>query len=582
MRRFQISPKKIMCAAALLIIVLLLPACNRPSKPVPEPPPLAVSALPPIDGAAVLAHTKILASDEYEGRAPGTRGEDLTVAYLVDELKRIHLKPGNTDGTYIQKVPLAGIAVQGSPALTFRKGAHLQTLKWKDDYVAWTKRFLDSVTVTDSEMVFVGYGIQAPEFNWDDYKGVDLKGKTMVVLVGDPPVPDPANPAALDPNTFGGRAMTYYGRWSYKYEMAAKMGAAAVLIVHETEPAAYPFSVVQSKVTEQFDLVSPDHNMGRAAVEGWITLDQAKALFASSGQDFDALKKAAAIRSFTPVPLGATASIALHNKLRTIESTNVVARLEGTAPVLKDEFVIYTGHWDHFGIGPAVNGDKIYNGAVDNASGCAGIIEIARAFTKLAPPPKRSILFLFVTAEEQGLLGSTYYALNPIYPLGRTAGVINIDSLNVHGRTKDLVVVGLGNSELDDYMLAAAAEQGRTLKPDPTPEKGGFFRSDHFSFAKQGVPAINPGGGIEFVGRPADWGLKILEDFTKNTYHKPSDEVRPDWDLSGAVEDLTLYLAVGYRLANAPKMANWKPGFEFKAKRDAQLAERKYDWKSPE
>jgi Zn-dependent M28 family amino/carboxypeptidase len=571
-----------MCAAALSILVLLLPACNRPSKPAPEPPPLAVSALPPIDGDAVLAHTKILASDEYEGRAPGTRGEDLTVAYLVDQLKRIHLKPGNTDGTYIQKVPLAGIAVQGSPALTFRKGAHLQTLKWKDDYVAWTKRFLDSVTVTDSEMVFVGYGIQAPEFNWDDYKGVDLKGKTMVVLVGDPPVPDPANPAALDPNTFGGRAMTYYGRWSYKYEMAAKMGAAAVLIVHETEPAAYPFSVVQSKVTEQFDLVSPDHNMGRAAVEGWITLDQAKALFASSGQDFDALKKAAGVRSFAPVTLGATASIALHNKLRTIESTNVVARLEGATPVLKDEFVIYTGHWDHFGIGPAINGDKIYNGAVDNASGCAGIIEIARAFTKLALPPKRSILFLFVTAEEQGLLGSTYYALNPIYPLGRTAGVVNIDSLNVHGRTKDLVVVGLGNSDLDDYMLAAAAEQGRTLKPDPTPEKGGFFRSDHFSFAKQGVPAINPGGGIEFVGRPADWGLKILEDFTKNTYHKPSDEVRSDWDLSGAVEDLTLYLAVGYRLANAPKMANWKPGFEFKAKRDVQLAERKYDWKSPE
>jgi len=586
MRRFPISPRLrsnrlLFYALLLLAIGLLFPACTRPSKPAPAPPPLAVSALPPIDGAAVLSHVKVLASDEYEGRAPGTRGEDLTVSYMVDQLKRLGLKPGNTDGTYIQKVPLAGIAVQGSPALTFRKGDRRQTLKWKDDYVAWTKRFIESVSVDNSEMVFVGYGVQAPEFSWDDYKGVDLKGKTMVVLVGDPPVRDPANPAALDPNTFGGRTMTYYGRWSYKYEMAAKMGAAAVLIVHETEPAAYPFSVVQGKVTEQFDLVSPDKNMGRAAVEGWITLDQAKALFASSGQDFGALKKAAAIRSFAPVPLGVTASITLKNKLRTIDSTNVVARLEGTAPVLKDEFVIYTAHWDHFGIGPEINGDKIYNGALDNATGVGGIIEIARAFTKIAPPPKRSILFLFVTAEEQGLLGSTYYALNPIYSLGRTAGVVNIDSLNVHGRTKDLVVVGLGNSELDNYLQSAAAEQGRVLKPDPTPEKGSFFRSDHFSFAKQGVPAINPGGGIDFIGHPADWGLKIIEDYTRNNYHKPSDEVRPDWDLSGAVEDLQLYLAVGYRLANAPKMANWKPGFEFKALRDKQLAERKYDWKSP-
>jgi len=574
---------KLLCCASGLLIILLIPACKgRLSKPAPEPPPLAVSALPPIDGAAVLSHVKILASDAYEGRAPGTRGEDLTVAYLVDQLKLLGLKPGNTDGTYVQKVPLAGITVQGSPVLTFRKGAHIQTLAWKDDYVAWTKRILETVAVADSEMVFVGYGVQAPEFSWDDYKGVDLKGKTMVVLIGDPPVRDPDDPAALDPKTFGGRALTYYGRWSYKCEMAAKMGAAAVLIVHETDPAAYPFSVVQSKVTEQFDLIPPDKNMGRAAVEGWITLDQAKALFASAGQDFDALKKAAAVRSFNPVPLGMTASVTLKNKLRTIDSTNVVGRLEGSDPARKMEYVIYTAHWDHFGIGPAVNGDKIYNGAVDNASGCAGILEIARAFTKVTPPPKRSILFMFVTAEEQGLLGSTYYALHPLYQLDRTAGVINIDAMNIHGRTKDLVIVGLGNSDLDDYMQAAAAEQGRTLKPDPTPEKGSFFRSDHFSFAKQGVPAINPGAGIDFIGRPADWGLKIQEDFTRNTYHKPSDEVRPDWDMSGAVEDLQLYLAVGYRVANAARLPNWKPGVEFKPLRDAQLAGRKYDWKSPE
>jgi Zn-dependent M28 family amino/carboxypeptidase len=568
MRRFPIF-----CGLTVLVFSLL--ACGGPSRPAPAPSDLSVSALPLIDGNAVLEHVKVLSSDEYEGRAPGTRGEELSVAYMVNQLKGLGLKPGNSDGTYIQKVPLAGIAVQGSPVLSFRKGNRRQDLKWKDDYVAWTKRFLKTVTLDNSEMVFVGYGVQAPEYSWDDYKGVDLKGKTMVVLIGDPPVPDPADPAALDPKTFGGRAMTYYGRWSYKYEMGAKMGAAAVLIVHETEPAAYPFSVVQSKVTEQFDLVAPDKNMGRVAVEGWITRDQAKTMFAAAGKDFEALKKAAVTRAFKPVPLGTTASVTLQNRLRTIDSTNVVARLEGGDPVLKDECVIYSAHWDHFGIGPEINGDKIYHGAIDNASGIGGVIELARAFTKVTPPPKRSVLVLFVTAEEQGLLGSTYYALHPIYPLVKTAGVINIDALNVHGRTKDLVIVGLGNSDLDDIMQGAAAEQGRILTPDPKPENGSFFRSDHFSFAKLGVPAINPGGGVDFIGRPADWGLKILEDYTRNDYHKPSDKVRPDWDLSGAVEDLQLYLAVGYRVANADRMPEWKPGSEFKARRDEQLSGRK-------
>lgn len=563
----------IFCGLAVLVFSFL--ACGGSSGPSPEPTTLSVSALPPIDGRAVLEHVKVLSSDEYEGRAPGTRGEELSVTYMVDQLKRLGLKPGNSDETYIQKVPLAGIAVQGSPMMSFRKGNRRQDLKWKDDYVAWTKRFLETVSLDNSEMVFVGYGVQAPEFSWDDYKGVDLKGKTMVVLIGDPPVPDPADSAALDPKTFGGRAMTYYGRWSYKFEMGAKMGAAAVLIVHETGPAAYPFSVVQSKVTEQFDLVAPDKNMGRAAAEGWITLDQAKTLFAAAGQDFEALKKGAATRAFKPVPLGTTASVILKNALRTIDSTNVVARLEGSDPVLKDECVIYTAHWDHFGIGPEINGDKIYHGAIDNASGVGGVIELARALTKVNPPPKRSVLILFVTAEEQGLLGSTYYALHSIFPLAKTAGVINIDALNVHGRTKDLVVVGLGNSELDDYMQNAAAEQGRVVKPDPTPEKGSFFRSDHFPFAKQGVPAINPSAGIDYIGRPADWGLKIQEDYTRNDYHKPSDKIRPDWDLGGAVEDLQLYLAVGYRVANAARLPEWKPGSEFKARRDEQSAGRK-------
>jgi len=548
---------------SLGFFLVFLAACSGPSKPAADAPPLKVADLPPIDGATMMGHIKTLSSDEFEGRLPGTKGEELSVAYIVDQLKLAGAKPGNPDGTYIQKVPLAGIIVLNSPVLTFERGGKRQELKWKDDYVAWTKRFQESASLRDSEMVFVGYGVQAPEFAWDDYKGVDLKGKTMVVLIGDPPVPDPADPKALDPQTFGGREMTYYGRWTYKVDMAAKMGAAGVLIVHETEPAAYPFSVVQSKVTEQFDLLGPDKNMGRAAVEGWITLDRAKALFASAGQDFDALKKAAVTRAFKPVPLGVTASVALKNKLRTIDSTNVVGRVDGADPALKDQGVIYSAHWDHFGIGPEVNGEKIYHGAVDNASGVAGVIELARAFVKVSPPPKRSVLFLLVTAEEQYLLGSAYYAAHPFVPLAKTAGVINIDAMNVHGRTRDLVVVGLGNSEMDEVLRAAAAEQGRVLKPDPTPEKGSFFRSDHFSFVKLGVPALNPAAGVDYIGRPADWGLKIMEDFTLHDYHKPSDKIRPDWDLSGALEDLRLYMAVGYRVANAPKLPEWTPGVAY-------------------
>jgi Zn-dependent M28 family amino/carboxypeptidase len=535
-------------------------------KPSEEVPPstsqqIPIGQLPPIDTDAVLAHTKVLSSDQYEGRAPGTKGEDLSVTYIEDQLKKIGLKPGNTDGTYIQKVPLVGITADPAP-LTFAKGEEKQTLKWKDDVVAWTKHVADTATIDRSELVFVGYGVVAPEYNWDDYKGVDVNGKTLVMLVNDPPVE----------GAFGGKTMTYYGRWTYKYEIGAEKKAAAVLIVHETAPAGYPFDVVQSKVTEQFDLVTPDRNRGRVNIEGWITLDRAKDLFKLAGQDFDTLKQQAATREFKPVPLGVTASMALHNKFRTIDSRNVVGKLEGSDPTLKDEYVVYTAHWDHFGIGPAVNGDKIYHGAKDNASGCGGMIEIARAFTQVQPPPKRSILFVSVTAEEQGLLGSQYYAVTPIYPLAKTLANINIDGLNVHGRTKDLTIVGLGASDLDDYTAAAAGEQGRVIRPDAEPEKGFYYRSDHFNFAKQGVPALDPNEGTEFVGKPPEYGKQVRDDYTEHRYHKPQDVVTPDWDLSGAREDLRVLFAVGYRVAQADKFPSWKPGNEFKAKRDAMLA----------
>jgi Zn-dependent M28 family amino/carboxypeptidase len=558
--------------AALLCAVAAGCSGSKP-QPAAEAPPLPpvsqhvpIGQLPAIDIDAVLAHTKVLSSDEFEGRGPGTVGEERTVAFLVDQFKKAGLKPGNTDGTYIQKVPLVGITPSPAP-LVLTKGETKRTLKWKDDVVAWTKHVAPTASIADSELVFVGYGVVAPEFNWDDYKGIDVTGKTLVVLVNDPPVPDPSNPSALDPKTFGGKAMTYYGRWTYKYEIGAQKGAAAVLIVHETGPAGYPFNVVQGQTGEKFNLVTPDKNMGRAAIEGWITLDQAKALMQMAGQDFDALKAQAATREFKPVALGVTASMTLHNKLRTIDSKNVIAKLEGRDPLLKNQYVIYTAHWDHFGKGP----EGIFHGAEDDALGCSALIELGRSFTKLPAPPRRSILFLAVTAEEQGLLGSEYYSVTPIYPLAKTVADINLDSWNTHGRTKDLVLVGYGASDLDDYTRDAAGEQGRIVHGDAEPEKGFYYRSDHFNFAKQGVPALDPDGGVDYIGKPPGYGQQVRDEWTTKRYHQPSDVVLPDWDLTGTREDLKVFFTVGYRVAEADKMPEWKPGNEFKAKRDAML-----------
>jgi Zn-dependent M28 family amino/carboxypeptidase len=529
-----------------------------------------LSALPAIDPAVVLEHVKVLASDAFEGRAPGTPGEEKTVAWLVEQFKKLGLKPGNPDGTFVQKVPLVGITPTAAP-LTISKGAQTATLAWRDDVVAWTKRVTESVTLEQSELVFVGYGVEAPEYQWDDYKGVDVAGKTLVMLVNDPPVADAKRSDVLDAKTFGGKAMTYYGRWTYKYEIGAKKKAAAVLIVHETGPAGYPFAVVQGKTGEQFTFVSANKNMDRSIVEGWVSLDQAKKLLGMAGQDFDALKARAATRGFKPVPLGLSASMTIRNTLRQIDSQNVVARLEGSDAKLRDEHVVYTAHWDHFGIGEPLNGDRIYNGAKDNATGTAALVETARAFTRLPMPPRRSILFLAVTAEEQGLLGSEYYAAQPLYPLAKTLANVNMDALNVNGRTKDLTIIGLGASELDDYAQAAAKEQGRVLKADPEPEKGFYYRSDHFNFAKVGVPALNTDEGVDFVGKPASFGIEVRERYTADRYHKPSDEVTPDWDLRGLAEDVQLLFAVGYRVAQADRYPAWKPGNEFKAVRDAQL-----------
>jgi Zn-dependent M28 family amino/carboxypeptidase len=563
---------KPLCAAALIVCVSA--ACGGSDTPQPAPggasQPSAVS-MPKIEAQPILERIKVLSSDEFEGRAPGTKGEDKTVGYLTDEFKKMGLKPGNPDGTYTQKVPLVGIQAKNTKPLTVTKGAQKQTFTWADDVVAWTKRVVDDSAITNADLVFVGYGVEAPEFNWNDFKDTDVKGKTIVVLVNDPAVPDPSDPSKLDPKTFGGDAMTYYGRWTYKFEEGARRGAAGILVVHETGPAGYPFSVVQGNLREQFDLVTPDKNMGRAAVEGWITLDTAKRIFTMAGQDFDALKKQAVTREFKPVPLGLQASLAVSNTLRTIDSQNVVAKLEGSDARLKDEYVVYTAHWDHLGVGTPVKGDNIYNGALDNASGVAALLEIAAAFTNVEPKPKRSILFLMVTAEETGLLGSKYYSVTPLYPLEKTVANVNIDGINQWGRTKDLTVVGMGASELDDYLREAAAEQGRMLRPDPEPEKGFYYRSDHFNFAKQGVPALYVDTGVDFIGKDPSYATKKRDEYTSTDYHAPSDHIKPDWDLSGAVEDAHLMLTVGYRVANADRLPEWKPGNEFKAKRDQML-----------
>ena len=556
------------CAAAA--------ACGSPEEAPapsaqPSTPPAQSAPAPAVDSTAILDRIKVLASDEYEGRAPGTKGEDLTVKYLVDESKKLGLLPGNPDGTYVQKVPLVGITGAEARPLTIAKGAQKKTYKWSNEVVAWTRRVADTAAIENSDIIFAGYGVEAPEYNWNDFKGVDVRGKTIVVLVNDPQVPDTANPSQLDAKMFNGKAMTYYGRWTYKYEKAAELGAAGVLIVHETGPAGYPFPVVQGFLGERFGLVAKDKNMSKSSIEGWLSLDAAKALFSMAGQDFDALKKQALSRDFKPVPLGLTASMGLRNTMRTIDSQNVIAKVEGSDARMKDEYVVYSSHWDHLGVGAAVDGDKIYNGALDNASGVSALLEMARAFTQVQPKPKRSILFLFVTAEEQGLLGSEFYATNPLYPLDKTVANINLDGVNQWGRTKDITVVGMGASDLDDVLRAAAQTQGRTLNPDPESEKGFYYRSDHFNFAKVGVPALYTDTGVNFIGKDEAFSKSKRDEYTSTDYHKPSDEIKPDWDLSGAIEDVQLMFMVGYNVANTDRFPEWKPGNEFKAKRDAML-----------
>lgn len=511
-----------------------------------------------ITAAELRRHVEVLASDAYGGRRPGTRGETLTVNYIRQAFADAGVSPGNPDGSYTQTVPLVGITSSAEAGIHVR-GQPLPVAMQKD-IVAISERLDPRVNLRRLPLVFAGYGVQAPEFGWDDFAGVDVRGKILLVLVNDPQVMTPED--RLDPRYFRGRAMTYYGRWSYKYEIAAKLGAAGVLVIHNTEMAGYPWEVVSgSWGNEKFTLDLGDGNVGSVAVQGWLHENTAKAIFAGSGQDYEALRRKAAQPGFRAFELPADASIQVRNTVRRVDSENVAGMVRGTDPALNQEWVVYTAHWDHLGTNPALKGDQIYNGALDNATGVGGMLELAQAMA--AAPPRRSALFLAVTAEEQGLLGARWYAANPLYPLENTVANINLDGLNVWGPTEDVVVTGMGQSTLEDVLAAEAAVQGRRLREEATPEKGYYFRSDHFEFAKVGIPALFADAGITPVGGTVQDGVALSADYVANRYHKVDDEITPDWNLDGAVQDLELMLAVGKAVANAPTRPQWKAGSEF-------------------
>ena len=524
-------------------------------------------ALETITPDGLLAHIKVLASNEFEGRSPGTKGEELSVKYIADQFKKIELKPGNPDGTYTQEVPLAGI--KSEPRMSFTIADKTMDLKYPDDFVASSARLQPEIKIDKSDVVFVGYGVVAPEYGWNDYKNVDVRGKTLLMLIGDPPVPDPKDPSKLNDKMFKGKAMTYYGRWTYKYEIAAQKGAAAAIIIHETEPAAYPWQVVRSSWgKENFELDNPNKNMDAVSARSWITLEIAKKLFVDCGQDFDALKKSAITKEFRPVALNAKANIEIKQQIRSFKSHNVIGKFEGSDPKLNGEYVIYTAHWDHLGRHPELQGDQIFNGAIDNASGVASVIELAAAFMKVNPPPKRSVLFMATTAEEAGLLGAKFYAEHPLYPMEKTLADINLDSMNVWGKARDIEDLSLGFSTLDDLLAAAAKRQGRSAIPDSRPDKGKIYRADNFEFSKAGLPSLYIGKGEHLLSRPETAPLRS-DEFDSTDYHQVTDEVHPDWELSGSVQDVQLLFEVGYQVANGDKFPEWKSGSEFRVKGSA-------------
>ncbi len=533
------------------LFLLLASGCATPFETQRDAPQISVDTLKDV--------TETLSSDRFEGRAPTTAGEELTVNYLAEKFEAAGLRPGNGD-SWFQEVPLAENIASPS-ALRVSGGNSDLSFSFRTDYVANSYQLQPRISLDDSEIVFVGYGINAPERGWNDYAGIDVRGKTVVILVNDP---DWRSQGLEGP--FGGRAMTYYGRWTYKYEEAARQGAAAAFIVHQTEPASYGWNVVQSSWTgPQYGMDDPSNRMDQSKVIGWLTEEAAGQLFANSGRNLQAMIRSAAQPGFRAVPLGQKASISLTNEIKRSTSRNVIGLLPGRER--PDEYVVYTAHWDHLGRCEAVDGDGICNGAIDNATGTAALVALAEAHAR-AGPAERSILFLAVTAEESGLLGSAYYAENPVYPLDRTVGGVNMDGLNVAGNTRDLVVIGLGKSQLDDYLRRSADRRGLVVKNEPSPEAGYYYRSDHFSLAKVGVPMLYAEGGEDLVVGGLAAGRAAAEDYRANRYHQPSDEYDSSWDWTGAVRDLEIYYEIARALADSSDWPNWVEGDEFRAIRD--------------
>ena len=541
---------------------LMATACT----PADEPTETAEASLtsPEITEADLRWRIATLADDAFEGRAPATEGGMAASQWIADDMARMGFEPGY-EGSYFQPVPLLEVTLdeEASSFDVAFEGEPLG-LTMGEDVVYWTKRADEEVAIADSELVFVGYGVVAPEYGWDDYAGLDVEGKTVVMLVNDPGYADP------DSGLFNGNAMTYYGRWTYKYEEAARQGAAGVILIHQTEPASYGWNVVSGSWTgAQLDLAREPGEGTFAAVESWVSEDRARQMFELAGLDFDSLTAAAAQPGFAPVEMtGLTASGSLYNSTRTMDSRNVVGIIPGTTH--PDEYVIYTAHWDHIGVRHVPEGeDGLYNGAVDNATGTAAILEIGEAF--MANPPERSVMILAVTAEESGLLGSAYYGENPIVPYDQSVGGINIDAMLPTGRSRDVVVVGHGASELEDLLTAAAADQDRYIVADPNPEAGYFYRSDHISLAKHGLPMLYADGGEDLREGGTEAGQAMGADYRANRYHGPADEYSEDWAMSGMVENTELFLDVGQRLANSTDWPNWYEGNEFRGLRDAQM-----------
>ena len=563
----------------LIFAAMLLVACSQqadePKQPAAPAPvvakPEAIKPTvnghfsPAITAEDFAAFDQRVASDEFEGRKPATIGERMTTTYLVDQFQRMGLKPGNHE-SYLQAVPTVETTLLYDPAvaLSVAEGGNVEKYNYREEVIVRTLQAKASVDLEDSDVVFAGYGVVAPEYQWNDYAGLDVKGKTVIVLVNDP------GWGNGDPTLFKGKAMTYYGRWTYKYEEAARQGAAACLIVHETAGAGYPWQVVVNSWSgPQFDLPSSEDPSPRVQVAGWLTTDGAKRLFAKAGADFDAMKKSADTRGFKSSALSAKFSAKFSSQIRSVESTNVLALLPGSQR--PDEVIVYSAHWDHFGRDPKLTGDQIYNGAIDNGTGLAGLLEIADAFAHQQPPPQRSILFMAPTLEEAGLLGSKYYVLHPAFPMSKTVADINMDELIPWGKTHDMAIIGFGQSQMDDYLKDALKAENRVTSADEEPENGFFYRSDQLNFARLGVPVLYARGGFEKIdgGEPA--GRAAYDDFTHNRYHKPADNYDPNWDLSGVIEDVQALYAVGKRLADETTWPAWAADSEFRAAREASL-----------